>query len=382
MKNTRMIGLALLMASSSQVFALGQGETLANGFGSVGFTHLGGEHVSHGFGIQGQTTDSWRGDQLSKFGGQLQYGVTDDVTATVQVKALADQDEWKPELALAYLSWKATDGLTLRGGRLGMPVYMYSDTLSVGQSYPWLRLPDEVYSLVQVSNMEGIDGIYKVPLSFGAVSYQVGIGQSHQRKYFANDEKYDINYDNTVYANVLLETNDYGSFRYSYAQSDLTLKIDEDVVTPFGVRNQVFGDYHRKSGKFLSMGYAYDNGTWVANAEKVALLVEGAQRTDSFYVMGGHRFGDVMPHVTYAESDVGHNSQHSMSYGLNYTLSPKVVLKSEYKKVSTNNAFRGNFVKDSQDYVDNALNSANSHFGTPATSFDGDIFSVGVDFVF
>lgn len=382
MKNTKMIGLALLMAASSQAMALGQGEVRANGFGSVGFTHLGGEHESHGFGIKGQTTDSWRGDQLSKLGGQVQYGVTDDITATAQVKVQADQDEWKPELALAYLSWKATDGLTLRGGRLGMPVYMYSETLSVGQSYPWLRLPDEVYSLVQVDNMEGFDGIYKVPLSYGAVSYQVGVGQSHNRKYFANDDQRDIDYNNTAYANVLLETNDFGSFRYSYAQSDLTLKIDDDVVTPFGVRNQVFGDFHRKTGKFMSMGYAYDNGTWVANAEKVALLVEGNPRTDAYYVMGGHRFGDFMPHVTYAESEVSESKQHSMSYGLNYTLSPKVVIKGEYKKVATNNAYRGNFVKDSQDLVDNALNAKNSHFGSPATSFDGDIFSVGVDFVF
>lgn len=379
MKNTKLIGLALLMAASSQAMALGQGETLANGFGSVGFTHLGGEHVSHGFGIKGQTTDSWRGDQLSKFGGQFQYGVTDDVTATIQAKAMAEQDEWKPELSLAYLSWKTTDSLTLRGGRLGVPVYMYSETLSVGQSYPWLRLPDEVYGLIQLSNMEGIDGIYKVPLSFGAVSYQVGAGQAHQRKYFVNDEKYDIDYDTTFYANVLLETNDYGSFRYGYVQSDLTMKVDADVVTPDGVRNLVLDGLDRTTGKFLSMGYFFDNGTWVANAEKVALLVESAPRTDNFYVMGGHRFGDVLPHVTYAESEVDNKHQRSMAYGLNYTLSPKVVLKSEYKKVSTGKEFRGNFVTDSQQVFD-AVNDKIS--GAPASSFDGDIFSVGVDFVF
>lgn len=382
MKNAKLLGLAILMAASSQAMALGQGDVLANGFGSVGFTHLGGEHESHGFGIKGQTTDSWRGDQLSKIGGQLQYGVTDDVTATLQVKAQDAQDEWKPEVSLAYLSWKTTDNLTLRGGRLGLPIYMLSETISVGQSYPWLRLPDEVYSLVQADNMEGFDAIYKVPLSFGAVSYQVGVGQAHNRKYFANDQKFDIDYDSTAYANVLLETNDFGSFRYSYAQADLTMKVEDDVMTPFGARHQVFGAYDRTTGKFLSMGYVFDNGTWVANAEKVALLVEHAQRTDSYYVMGGHRFGDFLPHVTYAESEVGESKQHSMSYGLNYTLSPKVVLKSEYKKVSTNNGYRGNFSKDSQDLVDNAINAQNSRFGSPANSFDGDIFSVGVDFVF
>ena len=50
--------------------ALEQGEALINGFGTVGVTHLGGEDDGRSYGISGQTNDSRRGDQLSKFGAQ------------------------------------------------------------------------------------------------------------------------------------------------------------------------------------------------------------------------------------------------------------------------------------------------------------------------
>ena len=78
MTTARVLGLAICLASTS-AFALEQGEALINGFGTVGVTHLGGEDDGRSYGISGQTNDSWRGDQLSKFGAQLTYGVTDTV---------------------------------------------------------------------------------------------------------------------------------------------------------------------------------------------------------------------------------------------------------------------------------------------------------------
>lgn len=381
MKMKCTFGLALAMAVSAQAFALDQGDYRLNGYGSVGFTKMGGDE-SRGFGITGQTTDSWRGEQLSKIGGQLQYGVTDSVTATVLAKVKAEKDDWKPVIDMAYLSWAATDALTLRAGRLGAPIYMYSETLDVGLSYPWLRLPDEVYGAVQLTNVEGIDAIYQMPLSFGALTTQVGVGMAHDRKYVVYDEKFDADYDKAAYVNLLLSTNEFGNFRASFAQTELTTRVEGDVVTPFGPTHMVLSDIDNVTYKFLSLGYGYDNGTWLVNTERTTLWGEKGDSTDSYYVMGGRRFGDFLPHVTYGNTSEGKNRQHSVSYGLNYTVSPKVVVKGEYKKVSTNNTYAGNFSESIQETVDHALNDINPMFGSPATSFDGDIFSVGVDFVF
>jgi hypothetical protein len=385
MTTARVLGLALCLASTS-AFALEQGEALINGFGTVGITHLGGEDDGRGYGISGQTNDSWRGDQLSKFGAQLTYGVTDTVGLTLQTTAKAYSDEWKANLEWAYLSWQSTDNLMLRFGRLRTPVYMYSESIDVGFAYPWLRLPDEVYSQVQLSNYEGADLVYNLPLSFATVSFQVAGGVAKNRDYYLYDEEFDIDYDNVFGASVSLATNDYGTIRVGYVEADIETDISGSFVDIFGNPSSAsLLTLDKDTGKFTSIGYQYDNGTWLTASEWTSRVIENdnTHSTDSFYLMGGRRFGDFLAHVTYAQLDEDEGRQNSWTLGLNYNILPTVVLKGEYKRVDTNGGYDGVFVRNSQELYDNTVNDrTNGLLGVPARNYDGDIISAGVDFVF
>ncbi len=385
----RVAGLAAVCLVATPAFALEQGEHRFNGFGTVGFTHLGGEDDGRSYGIQGQTNDSWRGDQLSKFGAQLSYGITDTLGVTVQGTAKAQQDEWKANLEWAYLSLQANEQLMLRAGRLRSPVYMYSESLDVGYSYPWLRLPDEVYSQVQVTNYEGIDAVYTVPLSYGSVTFQIAGGQAKNRDYYAYDEQFDIDYGKLFGASVSLATNDFGTLRIGYVEADIKTDITGTVdATDIGLGvNQPLSllNLNKEKGKFTSIGYQYDNGTWISSNEWTSRLIEndGMEAIDSFYLMGGRRFGDFLPHVTYAQLDDNGGRQSSWTLGLNYQATPTVVVKGEYKRVDTKNGFDGVFTRSAQEVFDNEVNGRfGGAVGTPARNYDGDIVSVGVDFVF
>ena len=385
MTAVRVIGLAAVCLATTQAFALEQGEHRFNGFGTVGFTHLGGEDDGRSYGVQGQTNDSWRGDQLSKFGAQLSYGITDTVGVTVQATAKAQQDEWKANLEWAYLSWQTNDQLMLRAGRLRSPVYMYSESLDVGYSYPWLRLPDEVYSQVQVTNYEGVDAVYTVPLSYGSVTVQVAGGQAKNRDYYAYDEQFDIDYGNLFGASVSLATNDFGTLRVGYVEANIktdisgTVSVAPGVTAPLSLLN-----LDKEKGKFTSIGYQYDNGTWVSSNEWTSRVIEndGNASVDAFYLMGGHRFGDFLPHVTYAQLDDNGGRQSSWTMGLNYQAAPTVVVKGEYKRVDTKNGYDGVFTRNAQELYENEAFAKTGVAGTPARNYDGDIVSVGVDFVF
>ena len=385
MTTARVLGLAICLASTS-AFALEQGEALINGFGTVGVTHLGGEDDGRSYGISGQTNDSWRGDQLSKFGAQLTYGVTDTVGLTLQTTAKAYGNEWKANLEWAYLSWQSTDNLMMRFGRLRTPVYMYSESIDVGFSYPWLRLPDEVYSQVQLSNYEGADIVYNLPLSFATLSFQLAGGIAKNRDYYIYDEEFDIDYDNVFGSSVSLATNDFGTFRVGYVEAD----IDTDISGSF---TDIFGNpdtasllaLDKDKGKFTSIGYQYDNGTWLTANEWTSRVIEndGSNSTDSFYLMGGRRFGDFLAHVTYAQLDEDEGRQSSWTLGLNYNILPTVVLKGEYKRVDTTGGYDGVFVRNAQELYDNTVyDRTNGLAGVPARNYDGDIISAGVDFVF
>jgi hypothetical protein len=351
MNKINLLGVAICLASTSAV-ALEQGEYRLNGFGTAAISHVGGAGDAKSYGFQGRTSDSWRGDQLSRLGGQFSYGLTDKLSATVQTVAKAEQDNWKLQLEWAYLAYDVNDHLTVRGGRLRPSAYMFSETLDVGYSYPWLRLPDEVYSLFPVSNFEGADALYNIPLSFGSLDLQIQSGQAVNRNLYVEqlDSLADFDAKNVLSGSIALNTNSFGTFRYGYAEADTTVSGRE-----------------AGKGKFNSFGHRYDNGAVVTNAEAVERR-SASGTIDAFYVMTGYRVGEFLPHVTYAQMDLHDGGrQSSWAYGLNYSVTPSVTLKGEYKRVESTKGLFGAFIPD---------------YTVANQTFDGDVISVGLDFVF
>ncbi len=382
MSKRHLLSLAVCLASLPAL-AVEQGEYQFNGFGTVGITHMGGESDLD-YGIQGQTNDGWRGDQLSKLAVQLRYGITDTLSVTGQLGTKPTQDSWEAGPGNLYLAWQANDNLTLRGGRLGTPIYMYSETLNVGFSYPWLRLPEEVYSLVQLTSHDGGDVLYNRSTDIGTLSFQVAGGQAIGREQYALDDMHDIDYRDVFATSLALSTDNFGTFRVGYAEADLKITVDDTVAFGPASVNFPFVTYEGNKGKFSSIGHQYDNGTWVSAAEAVKLSIENNSKTgesqaetNAFYIMGGRRFGDYLAHVTYGQLDEPSGRQVSMTYGLNYSFSPTVTLKGEYKRVDTSQGDEalGVFQADAQQTLNNAFGQS---YGTP----DADIFSVGVDFIF
>ena len=379
MSKRHLLGLAVCLASLPAL-AVEQGQYQFNGFGTVGVTHMGGES-NLDYGIQGQTNDGWRGDQLSKMALQLRYGVTDTISLTGQLGAKPNQDTWEAGPGNLYLAWQANDELTLRAGRLGTPVYMFSETLNVGFSYPWLRLPEEVYSLVQLTSHDGGDVLYNRSTDIGTLSFQLAGGQAIGREQYALDDMHDIDYRKVFASNLALSTDAFGTFRVGYAEADLKIDVEDVVDTHFwGVQNYALVQYDGNKGKFSSIGHQYDSGTWLSAAEAVNLSIENNDEaaTTAFYIMGGRRIGDFLPHVTYGQLDEPAGRQVSMTYGLNYTLTSTATLKGEYKRVDTSQGpgAIGVFRSDAQQAIDNEV--LRKTFGTP----DADIFSIGVDYIF
>lgn len=359
MNKFNIFGVAICVASMPAL-AIEQGDFRFNGFGTAGVTYLGGADDAKGYGVQGQTTDSWRGDQLSKLAGQFQYGLTDSLSVTAQLMAKAEQDNWRLGLEWLYLAYAVNDQFTVRAGRLRPAMFLYSDTLDVGYSYPWLRLPDEAYGLVQLPNYEGVEALYNLPTSLGTLSLQGSYGQAVNRNVVLTplDRRVDADSKDLAVASVTLATDNFGSLRYSYTETNVS-----------------FDRAPQSKGKFVSLGHRYDNGTWVTNAEAVQRRIEGFTTNDAFYVMGGRRFGDFLPHLTYAqldENDAGR--QTSWTYGLNYSLNANVTLKGEYKRVDVSSPGYGAPVGTTGMFTPN--------YSTLSPTFDGDIVSVGVDFVF
>lgn len=372
MNNKRIIlglaGLAVIAMASTSAHALEQGDHTFNGFGTLGLTYMGGEADGRGYGINGQIDDQVNGDALTRLGVQASYGVTDDISVTGQLVAKAVQDTWKLSPEWLYGAYRLNDNFTFRAGRLRVPVYMYSEVLDVGYAYPWLSLPNDVYDNIDLTNYEGVDMLYTRETSLGQFNMQIGAGQAENRKSFIYGDMTDIDYKDIRTIGMGLKTDMYGSFNASLSEADVSIAQGKPLA-----------------GRFTSLGYQYDDGVWVANAENTDLVIEGpGNDNESFYVMGGRRFGSFLAHVTYGgQVDDDEGKQRSMTYGLNYNVSPTVTLKGEYKHVETTGNYDGSFSKTVDDLKSEGLYKATSGaLGSAPTSYDGDIFAIGVSFVF
>lgn len=376
MHSLRSLLLTLLLASPC-VLANTLQDLTFNGFGTLGVSRLGGEESGRSYGTRGQVNDRWRGDELSRLGGQLTYDIGDTLVATAQLTAEAEQDSWGLDLDWLYLAWQANDRLTLRAGRLRNPVYMYSETLNVGVTYPWLRLPDEVYSQLQIDNYEGVDLLYDIPLRFGSLTWQINAGQAHNRDHFFLDDQHDIDYKKIFGVNLKLTTHDWGALRIAYSEATLDMHIPYMDGTPLeGIAENV-------KGKFTALGYQYDNGTWLAASEATRVVVEGmTPSSNAFYIMAGRRFGGLGVHLTHAwmEDEFTSGHQSSWTAGLGYRLTPTVILKGEYKRVDNSGENLGVFVRGGTEYL--AALARSEYLGQPMRTFDGDIVAVGIDFLF
>lgn len=343
---------------SFPVMALDQGEYTFNAFGTLGVSNFGGEGDAIKYGSQGQIRDKWRTEQDSKLAGQASYGLTDKFGLTAQAIFKAEENSYRGNFEWLYLSYQHQDNLQFRAGRLRTPIYMLSETLDVGYTYPWIRLPDEVYGQVKLSNYEGIDSIYNINLSSSIILTLQGFyGQAKNRDYYSFDEMHKIDYDDIIGANAVLSTN-YGDFRVGYVESALTFE------------NPIFRIEDR-NGQFTSLGYKYDNGGLLNYTEWTRRIVEGNTNTvDSYYTTFGYHIEKFTPHITYAQiNEKNGGSQKSMTYGVSYDLSTNFKLKGEYKRVDTQNGYAGNFMEKGVDLI------------IPNT-YDGNIVSFAVDFVY
>lgn len=124
----------------------------------AGFGTLGGAVSDQDFDYLGNISRDGTLNQDSVIGFQLDGRFTPAWSLTIQAKAAPSdhrENGWDPKLTWAFLSWRPTNDLLLRAGKLRVPLMFYSANSDVGITYPFARLPVEVYSVFPVTDVVG-----------------------------------------------------------------------------------------------------------------------------------------------------------------------------------------------------------------------------------
>lgn len=203
------------------------------------------------------------------------------LSATAQV--LADNNELTDPLAWAYVKLEPLESLSIKLGKVEMPLFMISDSRDIGYANSWVRPPNEVYSLASVEELKGGEASYTLPIASTRLVF-------------------------TGYAGTSTAVVPQGTRFNAWDVHGGEIRWETEWVTVRGgiatTQNEVGAGNHDKY-TFEGFGFSVDHSNIVAQSEFVRRYdskYKFAADSTGWYVMGGYRFGKVLPYVSYAST--------------------------------------------------------------------------------
>lgn len=230
--------------------------------------------------------------EQSKFGFQGTFNISDRTQAVLQLMMRGDND-WEVEAEWAYLSHRFENNLQVRGGKLRLPIYMYSDYLDVGYAQLFANPPVEVYAPFPPS-FTGGDLSYNFEFDDSTLTVQAFGGEN-------NDSGSIFSLNNLMGTNISW-TDETWTLRGIYAQANL----DGSIVN---------GDYtilelDDEAGVFMGVGASYDDGKFIAITEWTRVEIDNAfPDSDSGYLTLGYRINSLTPYATVAYTKTQDNDE-------------------------------------------------------------------------
>ena len=247
----------------------------------------------------------------SNLGLQADSAVNEWLSLTAQGLVRKDaEDHFGAELSWAFAKFRVSDTLSVRVGRVGLPIFMISDYRNVGYANIMLRPPAEVYSQIVFNSVDGADIIWRG--EFGDTSLTAQFAAGTNKTPVADVS---LRGENILALNVTAE---HGPFtvRVGHARANLTLKDLASLNTLVGSLRAAGAGYRMpqlgllaneievddKKGTFSSLGMIMD---W----NNIVLQTEYAKRksdayindTTSWYAMAGYRIGKFLPYYTHSK---------------------------------------------------------------------------------
>jgi hypothetical protein len=250
----------------------------------------------------------------SNLGLQADYSVNSWLSVTGQGLVRKDgEDNYGAELTWAFAKAKISDQLSVRVGRLVLPTFMISEYRNVGYANTFLRPPQEVYSQVPLNSVDGADLTWQQAYGDTTVTAQLALGRSK------TDLSSGIQAELTRLRALTL-TAEHGPFTVRVGRTETKLTVDapqfNTLVNALNTAGNAYKisqlndmarlvDNHKKKGSFTSAGLGMDWNNIVAQTEYAKRKIDTASgSTDSWYVLGGYRFGKFLPYYSHAKLSV------------------------------------------------------------------------------
>jgi hypothetical protein len=222
------------------------------------------------------------------------------------VQVIAQQrhdDSWRPTVEWANLRYEVTDTLAIRGGRVVLPLFSVTDSRRLGYAYAWVRPPAEVYSLVPITNSDGLDASWRAGFGDASLTLQGHLGRSESRYPGATAEARRL-----ALATATLERGPL-TLRGSFGRSSLTVDAYDALLDPFrafGPQGVAIAERYvvrDRRVEFAGLGATWDPETWFLTGEWARFDTHSLLGARSaWYLSVGARLRKLTPYATYAQT--------------------------------------------------------------------------------
>jgi hypothetical protein len=248
-------------------------------------------------------THDWSFDVDSRAGAQLSYngGHWSAVLQLVAERNLTQS--WKPAVEWANVQYQVSPELSLRVGRIALPLFLAGDYRKASYALAWVRTPVELYSSLPISNSDGVDASYRWNLGGVKHTTQILFGGTHVR----------LSEVTHVRARSLAgvsNTSSVGAWtvRATALRGELETPLAQDLFSAlrqFGPQGEVLARRYEpdhKRATVLSLGASYDPGHWFAMGEIGRINARSflGDKTAG-YVSAGYRLGSFTPYASFSK---------------------------------------------------------------------------------
>ena len=120
---------------------------------------------------------TFKAESIFALQSEMDVGPGFKVTAQLVAKAV---DDFQPEFDWYYLTYQASERLTLMAGRRNIPMYYFSEYSEVGYAYPWMRPPSNLYWW-QITQFNGIHARYDFDIGEYSSAVTVFYGNEYSK---------------------------------------------------------------------------------------------------------------------------------------------------------------------------------------------------------
>jgi hypothetical protein len=243
----------------------------------------------------------------SLFGMQFSSDVNQKMTATAQIIARGEND-YKAEFEWAYITYQASDNLSVTAGLFRLPLFNYSASKDIGYSYHWVSAPSTVYD-VPFNNMSGVMFDYETMLGDWDTIATLALGE-YKGEFSGADNvgentvllSYEASLDEWMLRAVTGRTSATIDLLQSTDASIVGIGQGIQAMNALGFNELVSNlSFDGDTGEFFGLSASYDNFDYFISAEATTTIVTNSfsNDTDAYYITAGARYGKWTPSITY-----------------------------------------------------------------------------------